>query len=90
MNYTIIGVRRILLGNLSSVHCTYRKVTFSCNRWSCGANQLTRNVWQWDICTDVNKLNEEEIWSEEDGWKGPKPTMLAGLFESRKMASVQL
>ncbi|KAF0304175.1 Embryonic stem cell-specific 5-hydroxymethylcytosine-binding protein [Amphibalanus amphitrite] len=40
---------------------------------------------KWDICTDVNKLSEEDLWSEEEGWKGPKLTMMAGLFETRKM-----
>lgn len=40
---------------------------------------------KWDICTDVNKLSEDELWSDTEGWKGPKLTMIAGLFESRKM-----
>ncbi|XP_037086240.1 abasic site processing protein HMCES-like isoform X2 [Pollicipes pollicipes] len=38
----------------------------------------------WDICTNVNSLDEDDLWSEAEGWKGPKLTMMAGIFESWK------
>jgi len=39
---------------------------------------------KWDGSCDVNSLSEEKVWNEDDGWTGPRLTMMAGIFDTWK------